>query len=234
MDEITIECPECGAKFNASEALSSHLKNTEKNYKLKLAEKEKEIEKTKIEEAKKAEISAAEKFKLKLAEKEKEIEKTKIEEAKKAEISAAEKFKLKLEAKDMEIEKIREKEEMKAQVEAEKKYKSILSQKEKESALKIKNEIATEFYEKIQRKDDELEKLKMNQKILTQRLEIKTVEADKKNEEIKKMIKQGSVELQGEVQEDRLHEYLAKTFPDDDVEDVSKGQKGGDCIQTMN
>jgi hypothetical protein len=47
-------------------------------------------------------------------------------------------------------------------------------------------------------------------------------------------MKQGSVELQGEVQEERLQDYLEKIFPDDDIEEVSKGVKGGDCIQTIN
>ena len=47
-------------------------------------------------------------------------------------------------------------------------------------------------------------------------------------------MKQGSVELQGEVQEERLEDYLKKIFPDDDIEEVSKGVKGGDCIQTIN
>ena len=48
------------------------------------------------------------------------------------------------------------------------------------------------------------------------------------------MIKQGSVELQGEIQEERLQDYLEKIFPDDDFEEISKGAKGGDCIQTIN
>ena len=41
-------------------------------------------------------------------------------------------------------------------------------------------------------------------------------------------------ELQGEVQEERLQDYLEKMFPEDDIIDVSKGKKGGDCIQTIN
>ena len=47
-------------------------------------------------------------------------------------------------------------------------------------------------------------------------------------------MKQGSMELQGEVQEERLQDYLEKMFPEDDIIDVSKGKKGGDCIQTIN
>ena len=36
-------------------------------------------------------------------------------------------------------------------------------------------------------------------------------------------MKQGSMELQGEVQEERLQDYLEKMFPEDDIIDVSKG-----------
>ena len=42
------------------------------------------------------------------------------------------------------------------------------------------------------------------------------------------------MELQGEIQEERLQDYLEKIFPEDDIVDVSKGKKGGDCIQTIN
>ena len=55
-----------------------------------------------------------------------------------------------------------------------------------------------------------------------------------KTEEMNTMMKQGSVELQGEIQEERLQDYLEKIFPDDDIEEISKGAKGGDCIQTIN
>ena len=52
-------------------------------------------------------------------------------------------------------------------------------------------------------------------------------------EEIARMKKQGSMELQGEIQEERLQDYLEKIFPEDDIVDVSKGKKGGDCIRQL-
>ena len=97
----------------------------------------------------------------------------------------------------------------------------------KEAEKRIKNSVSTEFQNKIQKKDDEIEKIKKLKEITESRLA-------KKTEEINKMMKQGSVELQGEVQEERLQDYLEKIFPDDDIEEVSKGVKGGDCIQTIN
>jgi len=144
------------------------------------------------------------------------------------------KFKSQLESKDKEIDKTRKEAEKKAQTEAEKKFKSQLESKDKEidktrkeAEKRIKNSVSTEFENKIQKKDDEIEKIKKLKEITESRLA-------KKTEEINKMMKQGSVELQGEVQEERLQDYLEKIFPDDDIEEVSKGVKGGDCIQTIN
>ena len=168
----------------------------------------KNVSKQKEEKIKKESES---KFKSQLALKDKEIEKTKKEEAKKAEASAAAKYKSQIEAKDKEIEKSKKDAEKKAQVEADKKYKSQLALKDQEN----------------QKKDDELEKLKKSQEISDRRLE-------QKMEEIARMKKQGSMELQGEIQEERLQDYLEKIFPEDDIIDVSKGKKGGDCIQTIN
>ena len=151
------------------------------------------------------------------------------------------KFKSKLEAKDKEIDKTRKEEAKKAKTEAESKFKSQLDSKDKEidkakkeAEKKIKNSVSIEFQTKIQKKDDEIEKNKKAREILETRLAQKTEEMNKKTEEINRMVKQGSVELQGEVQEERLQDYLEKIFPDDDIEEVSKGVKGGDCIQTIN
>ena len=132
------------------------------------------------------------------------IESTKKEEAKKAEALATQKYKSKLESKDKEIEKTR-----------------------KESEQRAKNIAAKELHEKLQKKDDEIEKMKKSKEISDRRLAQKT-------EEMNTMMKQGSVELQGEIQEERLQDYLEKIFPDDDIEEISKGVKGGDCIQTIN
>ena len=151
------------------------------------------------------------------------------------------KFKSKLEAKDKEIDKTRKEEAKKAKTEAENKFKSQLDSKDKEidkakkeAEKKIKNSVSIEFQTKIQKKDDEIEKNKKAREILETRLAKKNEEINKKTEEINRMVKQGSVELQGEVQEERLQDYLEKIFPDDDIEEVSKGVKGGDCIQTIN
>jgi hypothetical protein len=65
----------------------------------------------------------------------------------------------------------------------------------------------------------ELEKQLEDQKLLT--------------EEMKRKQEQGSMQLQGEVQELALEEMLRTSFPFDIIEEVGKGVRGADCIQTV-
>ncbi|NQU86276.1 MAG: DUF2130 domain-containing protein, partial [Mariniphaga sp.] len=59
---------------------------------------------------------------------------------------------------------------------------------------------------------------------------------DQKNltEEMKRKQEQGSMQLQGEVQELAIEEWLAAQFPLDSIEEIKKGARGGDCIQIVN
>ncbi len=52
-------------------------------------------------------------------------------------------------------------------------------------------------------------------------------------EEMKRRAEQGSMQLQGEVQELILEELLRGYFPFDVVNEVGKGVRGADCIQTV-
>ena len=59
---------------------------------------------------------------------------------------------------------------------------------------------------------------------------------DQKNltEEIKRQQEQGSMQLQGEVQELAIEEWLATNFPLDTISEIKKGAQGADCIQVVN
>ena len=52
-------------------------------------------------------------------------------------------------------------------------------------------------------------------------------------EEMRRKSEQGSMQLQGEVQELLLEELLQTTFPFDTIEEVGKGVRGADCIQVV-
>ena len=51
---------------------------------------------------------------------------------------------------------------------------------------------------------------------------------------MKRKQEQGSMQLQGEVQELAIEEWLTAQFPLDTIEEIKKGARGGDCIQVVN
>lgn len=52
-------------------------------------------------------------------------------------------------------------------------------------------------------------------------------------EEMKRRAEQGSMQLQGEVQELALEDLLRSSFPFDAISEVGKGVRGADCLQTV-
>ena len=84
---------------------------------------------------------------------------------------------------------------------------------------KIKDEAAKQFLEEHELKDREKEKVINDLK--------KALEAAQRKAE------QGSQQTQGEVLELELEAQLKKEFPDDDIAEVKKGQRGADVVQTV-
>ncbi len=117
---------------------------------------------------------------------------------------------------------------------------------QKEQALKTKEE---ELELAIQRKlmeerermkellsKEEAEKMSLKEQeyqLQVKELEKKLEDQKKLAEEMRRKSEQGSMQLQGEVQELMLEELLQSTFPFDKVEEVGKGVRGADCIQTV-
>ena len=50
---------------------------------------------------------------------------------------------------------------------------------------------------------------------------------------IKRKAEQGSMQLQGEVQELAIEEWLREKFPLDSIDEVKKGARGADCMQIV-
>lgn len=83
------------------------------------------------------------------------------------------------------------------------------------------------IYDDAKNKTDEENKLRM--------LEYEKTIRDLKNQMIdaQKKAEQGSMQLQGEVQELELEDQLKRYFSDDEIIPVKTGQKGGDIIQIV-
>ena len=82
--------------------------------------------------------------------------------------------------------------------------------------------------EKIRKQEDDKNELKFA--ALQKQLE----DQKKLTEEMKRKQEQGSMQLQGEVLELAIEEFLANSFPLDTINEIKKGANGADCLQTVN
>ena len=241
-NQTTIKCPNCGTEIDINEVLYHQLENKYKNEHL--------AEKKKLE----AEIEAKRKeYKthldsLKVKEEEFKEQKEKFEE----EIKKATQIQLKAERVKLQ-ENLRKEildeqgesiallqkqlEEKSNQVKELNVAKAQIGQlqrekEEMESAIMAKAELALNEKlklekEKIQKATDEQNELKLRQKDeqlrqLQEQLQI----AQRKAE-------QGSMQLQGEVQELAIEEWLKEKYPFDTIDEVKKGARGADCMQIV-
>jgi hypothetical protein len=107
----------------------------------------------------------------------------------------------------------REKDELKEKIEAEAEQRfthALISEKDK-----IRKELDDRNQQKVAEKEHVIEQLK---KQLT--------EAQRKAE-------QGSMQVQGELQELAIEKYLRDNFPLDEIQEIKKGARGADCLQIV-
>lgn len=112
-----------------------------------------------------------------------------------------------------------------------------LQNKEAELELEIQKKLQAErihLAEQIRKQEQEKNNLKESESALRMKeLELQLESQKKLVEEMKRKADQGSMQLQGEVQELALEELLKTNFPFDLIEEVGKGVKGADCIQSV-
>ena len=241
-NQTTIKCPNCGTEIDINEVLYHQLENKYKNehlaekkkleaeieakrkeYKthldsLKVKEEEFKEQKEKFEE----EIKKATQIQLK-------AERVKLQENLRKEILDEQSESMALLQKQLEEKsnQVKELNVAKAQIGQLQREKE-----EMESAIMAKAELALNEKlklekEKIQKATDEQNELKLRQKDeqlrqLQEQLQI----AQRKAE-------QGSMQLQGEVQELAIEEWLKEKYPFDTIDEVKKGARGADCMQIV-
>ena len=218
MNQIKITCPNCNETFSADEALRNHLKAKDEQH-------AKEIENNKkiAQEKHNLEIKLMEKKAAKIA-----------EDKAKAQIQQN-KAKHALDLKQME-----KKAKEKAQSESVAKIKAAQAEAEKvkkqQAEEKAKHELNLKQVEKkiIKNAEAETEKLKKEIVKKDKAWEIQEKRYEKRVDEMKKQMNQRSVELQGEVQEELIQDFLRNSFPEDTVEEIKKGARGADCLFSIN
>lgn len=220
-----IKCPNCGHEFAATDAFREEVQK-ELNAKARDWQAKKEEEYRKKEEAFQQQLSEA-----------LNVQKKAVEENLRKSIAGDFENKLKLLS-----ESNRENEEkLKAarlkELEFLKKEKEI---KDKEAELEITlqkklQEERTQMSEQIRRQ--ELEKIALKDKeaeMKIKELEKQLEDQKKLAEEMKRKAEQGSMQLQGEVLELAIEDWLRNNFPLDAIEEIKKGQRGADCLQVIN
>jgi len=108
--------------------------------------------------------------------------------------------------------------------------------KEKEADMELKiqrtlQEQRAELIEQIRKQELEKNNIKETEhQLRVKELEKQLDDQKKLAEEMKRKAEQGSMQLQGEVQELILEELLRSSFPFDLISEVGKGVRGADCV----
>lgn len=226
-----IKCPNCNHSFPVEDALFSQAEEQiKKQYEEKIAQQATifnrerqtlEDERKSFEEKKQRENEI---FRQKL-------DQRLLEERNKLEKLAKEDFELKIN-------------QLKEENEKRKHENTALKQKElglmkKEEELKEKlEEMDLQVEKKILEKKSEIaEEVKKKEQ---EKIDLKIKEYEKQLEDQKKLVEemqrkaeQGSMQMQGEVQELAIEELLKSNFPFDIIEEVAKGIRGADAVQTV-
>ncbi|MDD4957347.1 MAG: DUF2130 domain-containing protein [Candidatus Omnitrophica bacterium] len=235
MSKGLIKCPECGAEFELSQAVSHDIEvEVAKKYQKQIKDLEEKASKeteVKEQELNKKLQDEREKFNKKEKELSDQIEAAKKEAEDKAKKKAEESIKLELEDLKAQLQEKDDKlaEGQKQELELRKKQRE-LEEREKAAELEMARKL-----------DEERSKIKeVTLKTYEEEHRLKDAEKDKQLADMRKQIddlkrkaEQGSQQNQGEVLELELEDMLKEEFVFDEIDPVSKGVKGGDVIQTV-
>jgi len=220
-NENHIKCPNCGTEIDVNDLLSHQLEEEIRQAQTDALNAAKE----EFEQRKKKENEL---FQERL-EKQLKEERVAIENKLKSKLSEeqAEQFKLLQEELNQKSEQVKELNRTKAEIERLKREKEEAKElAEAEAQKKLNEQLSTEK-EKIRKAEEEKNELKMRD------LQKQLDDQKRLTEEMKRKQEQGSMQLQGEVQELAIEEWLQTQFPLDSIDEIKKGARGGDCIQTV-
>jgi hypothetical protein len=230
-----IKCPNCGHPFTIEDAVSEE-------YKKELREQMLSFKKQKEEEFARREKELVQLAQNKESEYAKKLQEEKlrmqlsIEESLRKTISADFETQLRLlqqtnknneeklaQARQKELEFLQKEQELKNK-EAE--LELSVQRKLQEERTKLSEEIRKLEEQKVATRETEYQ-------LRLRELEKQLEDQKKLAEEMRRRAEQGSMQLQGEVQELILEEMLRSAFPFDLVCEVGKGVRGADCILTI-
>ena len=212
-----IKCPNCGHEFEPTDSIREEVQRELRN---KMTDWQKQQQ---------------QKFEAQLAE---EKKKTQQETETLIRRSVASDFENKLTLLEQNNKENEEKLKLARQKEAEfLRKEQDLKNKEAEIEITVQKQLQKDR-EKLTDDIRKIEEQKVAAKETEYQLRLKELEKqldDQKKlaDEMRRKSEQGSMQLQGEVQELALEEMLKTAFPFDVISEVGKGVRGADCIQTV-
>ena len=223
-----IKCPSCGHEFELNESLKNEV---EKELRGKMMDWQKKKEDEFAAELKRKDIELT----TTLAAEKKQLQQT-LETNIRKTVSADFENQLKMQEqinKDNEekLRSARQKELEFLKKEQELKNREAEMEINTQKRMQEEREKLTDEIRKIEQQKNELRETasQMKMKELEKQLEDQKKLAD----EMRRKAEQGSMQLQGEVQELALEEMLIAAFPFDLIREVGKGVRGADCIQVV-
>ena len=248
-----IKCPNCGHHFPMEEAVSEEYKRELREQMLKFKkEKETELQKKQEEFSRKEQelLQASQKREADYAKKldeersrwQKSLDEEKSQLRQSLESSIRKSVSSDFENQVRLLEQANKDNEEKLKTSRQKELEFLkkeqeLKNREAEMELAVQRQLQEERG-KLSEEIRQLEEQKIAARETEYQLRMKELEKqldDQKKlaEEMRRKAEQGSMQLQGEVQELALEELLRATFPFDEISEVGKGVRGADCIQTV-
>lgn len=232
----TIECPDCGSQIDVNEILKHQLEeNIRSEFQKETAElikrqKEKEAALEKERKAFEAAKENEETLFRERLEKERKAAEIAIENKLKAKLSSENEDRLKAMQKELseKSDKLKELFKKEAEIEQLKREKEEAEEQAKLNAQKELSKQLQDEKEKIKRQAEEASEFKLKE------LQKQLDDQKKLAEEMKRKHEQGSMQLQGEVMELAIEEWLSTQFPLDTIDEIKKGANGADCLQIVN
>ncbi|HEY1060929.1 MAG TPA: DUF2130 domain-containing protein [Daejeonella sp.] len=226
-----VKCPSCGHSFPLEEAIGKEYEQELRDKMIAWQKKKDEEFLRKEEDFKVQQKALSVKFEQQLAQ-----EKINLEEAVRKSIAVD--FENKLNFLENANKENQEKLKLAGQKELEfLKKEQELKTRAEEMEIEIQRKMQAErnqIVEQIKKQELEKNQLKETEHQLRIKEFEKQLEDQKKLvDEMRRKAEQGSMQLQGEVQELILEEVLRVTFPFDQIGEVGKGVRGADCIQVV-
>ena len=231
-----INCPDCGSQIDVNELLKHQLEESLRNeFKQKQVafvetQKQKQIDFQKQIADFEIEKIKSKKLLEEKIEEERKVVTQSIEKKLRDQLTSENEDRLKSMQNELaeKSEKVKELFKKEAEIERLKRENEEVQEQAKLSAQKDLSKQLQLEKEKIKRQAEEATELRIKE--LQKQLE----DQKKLTDDMKRKQDQGSMQLQGEVMELAIEEWLASQFPLDTIDEIKKGAKGADCLQIVN